>query len=440
MRSIFSLSPFVIAFALIGLVAFFVDSLFPSMRYFLPISKPEDVGTVYLMSSIGCVIAVVGILYFFRKTEDFIKSSRAIYFLKNIVSISQFVIIAIIILTLLELYRNGTYNLTSVIVLFSLSYGIGLFCMILLVLKFLNWYRIGKELLVLGYALTMCIFVVFLITSVMYASFEMSANIYPNAPFGSIGDQVVYSNPLPSVYGSYFYFAYLLTFVSVYSTTLLSLRIHLKKIRPIIFYLVFSIPLIYFMLKLLPFFTEYIASLIAYSPDFYGTLYSITFSGTGPLGGVLFSMVLLVFSRKMDNMLVRKYLSICALGMLLFFIANQNPPLQESLLPPFGLISKSFIGLSCYMILIGIYYTVIYLSRRNNLTNAVLKELSKDRLFSSVVRSEQEIQVRDVIGKNLDHIMSIQENQPRELSKDEVDDLVTIVKKEISRPRKPDSI
>ena len=91
------------------------------------------------------------------------------------------------------------------------------------------------------------------------------------------------------------------------------------------------------------------------------------------------------------------------------------------------------------MILIGIYYTVIYLSRRNNLTNAVLKELSKDRLFSSVVRSEQEIQVRDVIGKNLDHIMSIQENQPRELSKDEVDDLVTIVKKEISRPRKPDS-
>ena len=194
------------------------------------------------------------------------------------------------------------------------------------------------------------------------------------------------------------------------------------------------------MLKLLPFFTEYIASLIAYSPDFYGTLYSITFSGTGPLGGVLFSMVILVFSRKMDNMLVRKYLSISALGMLLFFIANQNPPLQESLLPPFGLISKSLIGLSCYMILIGIYYTVIYLSRRNNLTNAVLKELSKDRLFSSVVRSEQEIQVRDVIGKNLDHIMSIQENQPRELSKDEVDDLVTIVKKEISRPRKPDSI
>ena len=375
MRSILSLSPIIITLALIGLVAFFVDSLYPSMRYFLPISRAEDVGTVYLVSSIGCLMAVIGILYFLRKTEDFMKTSRGIYLLKNIVFIFQCAIIVIIIVILLELYRYGAYNLTFIIILFSLSYGIGLFCIVLLVLKFLSWYRFGKELLVLGYALTMCVFIVFLITSIMYASFEISTNIYPNAPFGSIGDQVVFSNPLPSIYGSYFYYAYILTFISVYSTTLLSLRVYLRRIRSPLFYLVFSIPLIYFMLKLLPFFSEYIASLIAASPTLYGTLYSITFSGTGPLGGILFSLVLLIFSRKMDNVSVRNYLSISALGMLLFFIANQNPPLQENLLPPFGLISKSFIGLSCYMILIGIYYTVTNLSRRNTLTSAVLKEL-----------------------------------------------------------------
>ena len=123
----------------------------------------------------------------------------------------------------------------------------------------------------------------------------------------------------------------------------------------------------------------------------------------------------------MGDVSVRNYLSISASGMLLFFIANQNPPLQESIIPPFGLISKSFIGLSCYMILIGIYYTVVHLSRRNTLTNAVLKELSKDRLFGSAVKSEQEIQVMDVIGKNIDSLKSFQESSPKELSKDEGD-------------------
>ena len=57
----------------------------------------------------------------------------------------------------------------------------------------------------------------------------------------------------------------------------------------------------------------------------------------------------------------------------------------------------------------------LYKIHWNNLTNAVLKELSKDRLFSSVVRSEQEIQMRDLIDKNLDRVLFIQKNQPRPL-------------------------
>lgn len=430
-----------ILLALIGLAAFFVDSLFPSLRNFLPISRPEDVSTVYLISSIGCVVAVIGILYFLRKTVDNMEGSktRSTYLLKNIVFASQCVIIVVIIITLLQLYRIGTYNLANVIILLSLSYGVGLYCMTLLVLKFLGWFRFGREVIVLGYALTMCVFIAFLITSIIYASYELSTNIYPNATSSNIGVQVVMSNPLPSVYSSYFYYAYLLTFISIYLTTLLSLRIYLKNIRPVFFYLVFSIPLIYFLLKLLPFFTAFIASLIAYSPTYYGTLYSLTFSGTGPLGGILFSMVLLAFSRRMDNVLVRNYLSISALGMLLFFIANQNPPLQESLLPPFGLVSKSFVGLSCYMILVGIYFTVTHLSRRNNVTNVVLKELSKDRLFSSAVRSEHEMQVRGVIDKTVDHSAAFQVSEPEELSEAEVAELVRLVKKEISGFKGPDS-
>ena len=125
--------------------------------------------------------------------------------------------------------------------------------------------------------------------------------------------------------------------------------------------------------------------------------------------------------------------------MLLFFTINQNPPLQESLIPPFGIISKSFIGLSCYMILVGIYSSVMLLSRRNTLTIAVLKELASDRLFSSAVRSEHELQLRGIINKNIDRIETFRESEPKELSKDEVAELVTIVKKEISGHKDPES-
>jgi hypothetical protein len=91
------------------------------------------------------------------------------------------------------------------------------------------------------------------------------------------------------------------------------------------------------------------------------------------------------------------------------------------------------------MILVGIYFTVTHLSRRSTLTNVVLKELSKDRLFSSAVRSEQEMQVRTVIDKNIDHIELFQESEPKELSIDEVAELVRTVKKEISGHKEPES-
>ena len=90
------------------------------------------------------------------------------------------------------------------------------------------------------------------------------------------------------------------------------------------------------------------------------------------------------------------------------------------------------------MIFIGIYTTVIYLSRRNTPTNIVLKELSSDRLFGSFVRSEQEIQIKEIIRQNMDHIKTFEEVKTEDLSKEEISELVNIVKKEISQRKNSD--
>ena len=440
MRSTSLLSPFVFFLLLIGFIAFFLDSSFLGFRNFFPIYE-DDVNWFYFINAIACLVAVIGILYILIKTQGKETSSRSSSITKLAFLVSQFVIIAFAIITLLQLQRDGAYSLVNIIIMFSLSYGIAMYCMALLASKFLAWYRIGRGKMVLFYVLTMCIFIVFLITSILYSSYELSANIHPKVTSGSIGLRVnrytAESNPLPSVYDTFFYYTYLLTFGSVYLITVLSLRTYLKNIRRVLFYLLFSVPLIYFMLNLLPFFTGYIASLVLYSPTFYGTLYTLLFSGTGPLGGILFSIVLLTLSSRMDNVLVRRYLSLGALGMLLFFIVNQNPPLQQSLLPPFGIISKSFIGLGCIMILVGIYSSVTLLSRRNTLTTVILKEMLRDPLFSSAVRSEHLMQIRGIINKNIDQIEVSPATAPKELSKDEVVELLNMVKKELSETKRP---
>jgi hypothetical protein len=432
MRSINSLSSYVIVLPFIGLIAFFLDSSFLAFRNFVPFYE-EDVTNVYLINSIICIITGIGILYIlFRGTEDDAKGLRGASIMKYVFFGNQSIIVAFIIITLLELQTEGTYSFVNIVIIFSLSYGIALYYIALLARKFFAWFSISREIIVLSYAITMCIFIIFLITSILYAANQLSTNIYPIMTSDNIGNQVTSSSPLPSAYDTYFYYTYFLTFISVYLITLLSLRTHLKKIKPIIFYLLFSIPLIYFLIKSVPFFTDYVASLVMYSPTYYGTLYTLLFSGTGPLGGIPFTLVLIAISRKMDNRSIRNFLAISALGMLLFFTVNQNPPLQHSLVPPFGIISKSFIGLACYMIFIGIYSSISLLSRRNTITNMVMKELSRDKLFGSVIRSEQEMQLRHLIDENIDLIEAHQKTEPKDLSRDEIIELVGIVKKEMS--------
>ena len=156
------------------------------------------------------------------------------------------------------------------------------------------------------------------------------------------------------------------------------------------------------------------------------------FSGTGPIGGFIFAAGLLLFARKFSDQVVKNCLLISALGMLFFFIINQDPPLVENLNPPFGLISKSFVGLSCYMIFLGFYSIVIYLSRKDTITNAVLKEVSKDKFFGFMILLEQERQVNTIIDNSMEALQEHQQMESKEMSLEDINNLIMIVRKEMA--------
>ena len=92
------------------------------------------------------------------------------------------------------------------------SYGIGFFFIALMALRFFAWFRHGRELIVISYGLTMCIFIAFLGTSIIYALYEFSTSIYPKLTSKDIAVQVSGKNPYPNFYDTYFYYTYLSDF------------------------------------------------------------------------------------------------------------------------------------------------------------------------------------------------------------------------------------
>ncbi|MGH9977700.1 MAG: hypothetical protein ACRD8Z_17980, partial [Nitrososphaeraceae archaeon] len=414
-----------------GLAAFFIDSSFLDIQMFLPGTYYPSTNTIFIVISIACIIAASDLLYIvYRNLESKLRVLKNIGILNWIAVLSQSTIIAIFIVTLVQYYEAGTYYLMNMSILLTISYSVALFFMGLLSVKFFSWYRYNKEILVLAYALAICVLVIFLIFSIAYASYEL-LSYHLTSGYSSIAEQLTFQNFSPNIYSNYYYFSYIITFVSVWVVTILFLKSRSTGKRILLFYFLFSIPLLYFLIPIIPQFSGYINSFIVYSPSLYGSMYITFFSGTGPVAGIVASIALLIIARSTKDQYIRGYLLISAFGLLLFFTINKNPPLLQHVNPPFGIISNSFIGLSCYMIFLGFYTTVVYLSRKDIVIHTVLKQMSKDRLFGSLIRSEQERQITEIIMKSMDSLKREKEIESKDLSVDEIESTVREIRQEM---------
>jgi hypothetical protein len=70
---------------------------------------------------------------------------------------------------------------------------------------------------------------------------------------------------------------------------------------------------------------------------------------------------------------VSNYLMIAGYGVLLFFTSNQATVLINLPYPPFGMATISFVGLSSYLLFVGIYASAVSVAEDSNLRKSIRK-------------------------------------------------------------------
>lgn len=123
-----------------------------------------------------------------------------------------------------------------------------------------------------------------------------------------------------------------------------------------------------------------------------------------------------------------------AFGILIFFTANQVPPLQQKFFPPFGVIAVSFTGFSVYLFFLGMYSNVIYLARSSELKNVVLTKLYNDKFLRQIAKSEFEEDLKLVIDR-ISKEVEIDMSYKTELKKDDIEKVIRNVRKEFENRR-----
>lgn len=353
----------------------------------------------------------------------------------------HYVLAAIIVFVILEMLITSRYDVVLLNTIVTISYVFAVAMMGVLCHRFFSWFRLNKGYVMLLYGLSFAVLAanlgitLWLVNSILLTKpGEAMPSVRLNAP-------VININPLHSM----LYYAYIIStitsFIIMWFATIGLLKNYTHKLGKLVYWIVFILPLAYFVSQFLTLSLGLLGPLLISSPIFYGILFTIIFALTRPIGGILFGIAFWLIAKNIrkDNV-VRSYLVISAYGFLLLFTSNQAMVLTFTQYPPFGLVTISFVGLASYLLLLGIYSAAISISQDAKLRREIRHiAIRESKLLDSIgaAQMEQEIvkRIATVAKKHSDSMIE-RTGVQSSLSEQDIDEYMKDVLREIKTSKK----
>jgi hypothetical protein len=139
----------------------------------------------------------------------------------------------------------------------------------------------------------------------------------------------------------------LTSFLLMWIATAIFLNKYRTRMAKIKFYLIISIPLIYYIFPLQGYFGDVFFSLLQSSPVSYSIAYILIFSATKQVGALLFSLAFWIASTLVYDKRTRKSLLITSIGMAILFSSFELAPLSFHVYPPYGFVTQAQLFFVC---------------------------------------------------------------------------------------------
>jgi hypothetical protein len=391
----------------------------------------------------------------------------------TVMTIVQYILVAIIILIILEMFVKSFYYTYTLNLSLSISYTSASILMVLLAIKFFSWNRSNKSFIVLLYGISSLIITISIVSSLVFFNvilLGMPAQISPPSNLTNQQKEVSHGTAEQKEIGhgtaeqkeighgpdirkfdpgtilglvqTVFATSQIVSFLLLLGSSALLLHIYSEKIGKVKFWIIINIPLVSF-LSIFVIVTPHVLNL-SNSREM-DTIFKIIVDAIGYTlpaiaSSILFGLPFWMTARSFAySSILKDYMIIAGCGLALFELATTGNVILASY-PPFGLASVSLVGLSSYMILMGIYSSAISVSQDVKLRQSIRKFAMKEsRLLDSIgiAQMEQEIESR-VIAMTIksQDIMTEESGVYSSLNEAEVKQYLDIVLQEIKESKR----
>lgn len=352
----------------------------------------------------------------------------------NLVTLVQYFLSAILITIVFQLSLTSGYAPSLLKVTIWLSYIQAIVLTALLAYKFFLWLRLHRSYVLLLYGLAVSTLSVNALFTLLHVNEYLAVFTSYITPHRS--DYLPYLNP-DSTLTSGFQISSIASYVLLWLATIVVLHNHSKRFTKIRYWITISIPLVYFIIQFQPFLLQLLASYRFDEPIVFGIIYTLFFSPSTAVGGILFGIAFWSVGRKVENTQIKDLMNISAYGIVLFLTSNQAIGLISAPYPPFGLATISFIGVASYLVLFGIYSSAVSVAQDITLRKSIRRSLEHPSAFlDKIGTSEMEQQVQRRVfnmTNNLSDEMKTKSGIEPSLASEDLQDYINKVIREIKR-------
>lgn len=351
--------------------------------------------------------------------------------------VAQCLISLMLTFVVLQILIFHEYYSVSLYLIHIISYGIWIGILGLLSRAFILWYKnFNKSIMILIFAMAMIAYVVngvFGLVNQIDMLTQQDAIIslgdvayFPEFSNLSMSDQINVIAQMSSVV------AYILTWIG----SVKLLYQNLRKIGRLKFWSMVIISLVYYNLS----FPLFVLGYFDPVNDENALLNILIFSFGAIISGVIFGISFLSIARTLKaNSVVRTQLMLAAYGFLLFYITGSATAAQAAY-PPFGLISVSLIGLSCYLIYSGLCSAAQIVSQDLILLRSIKKTVNEQANFlGSIGTAHRNKQLESrvlTVAKTLEDEIEEASGVQSSLNDPEMVDYIQYVMNEIQKNKK----
>ena len=341
--------------------------------------------SIFLTISISFIILTSIILKSnWNFITKFIKKSNRIFTLFKISLVIQICLYLLIVLLNSQIIFLHYYSMNILMVSLFGSYSLSFFILFFLTYKFLQWFSIKKNYVMLFYSLA---FGTLLLESIFKLGFtEIMMILKPQIIFPmTIGSSIfIPEGSIQEFLNDLFSILSILSFVFSWIASAIMLKEYSNKLGQLKYWIIVSIPLIFYIGQyFVQINSEIIFQLTSNITSFIITL-TIIFIFSNLIGGLLFGIPFWTIAKTIQNSAIKTSMTIAGFGFVFLFLTNQAHGIVVSPYPPYGIITSLYFGLSSFLLMVGFYCSAIYMSENQDIRRLIRKDILKFNLLSQM--------------------------------------------------------